>query len=291
MRLGCTLYRAETIDELEPLAEMFDGYGLSALVAPKGIESFTEDAAHAYGEKARALGFVIGEAGFWDNLLTPDLELRSDRIARLQKVMRLAEIMGSRSTNTLVGTRHPSDRSLFPHAYNFTDACKAEFREIVLRVLDGVELKTSRYGIEPWFTTFFYQPEDIRAFIDSVGDPRFGVHLDQGNMISHASFYDTTSLIEKTFALLADHAVSVHIKDLGWKGDHFGLRWDEVRIGEGTMDIVTYMKHIDRLGPDVTVYCEHFETEGEFAINFARLHRFARVAGVEVRTLDMPVSN
>lgn len=290
MRLGCTIYRAETEAELEPLAEKFDCYGLSALVAPRRLEEFTEDEAASYGEKAASLGFVIGEAGFWENLLTSDAELRQDRIRRLQKVMRLAEIMGARSTNTLVGTRDASDRPLFPHAWNFTEECKREFREIVLRVLDGVDLKTGKYGIEPWYTTFFYQPEDIRAFIDSVGHPRFGVHMDQGNMISHASFYDTTSMIRRTFDLLREHVVSVHIKDIGWQGDHFGLRWNEVFIGDGTMDLVEYVRHIDQLGPDITVYCEHFADEGEYAINFARLHQVARRAGSRFRTMDEPVA-
>lgn len=291
MRLGCTVYRAETEAELEPLAEKFDCYGLSALVAPRRLEEFTEDEAASYGERAASLGFVIGEAGFWENLLTPDTELRQNRIRRLQKIMRLAEIMGARSTNTLVGTRDPSDRPLFPHAWNFTEDCKREFRDIVLRVLDGVDLKTSKYGIEPWYTTFFYQPEDIRAFIDSVGHPRFGVHMDQGNMISHASFYDTTSMIRRTFDLLRDHVVSVHIKDIGWQGDHFGLRWNEVFIGDGTMDLVEYVRHIEQLGPDTTVYCEHFADEGEYAINFARLHQVARKAGTRFRTMDEPVAN
>lgn len=290
MRLGCTVFRAESEDELDALAEKFDCYGLSALVAPKSIEDFTEDQARSYGEKARRLGFVLGEAGFWENLLTPDMELRESRIRRLRKVMRLADAMGCRSTNTLVGTRHPSDRPLFPHSYNFTDECRREFREIVLRVLDGLDLDHGRYGIEPWYTTFFYQPEDIRAFIDAVDHPRFGVHLDQGNMISHATFYNTTDLIRRTFALLGDHAVSVHIKDIDWQGDHFGLRWNEVFIGDGTMDLVEYIRHIDRLGPDVTVYCEHFADEGEYAINFARLHQLARKADASFLPLGVPVA-
>lgn len=291
MRLGCTVFRAESEEDLDALAHKFDCYGLSALVAPKSIEDFTEEQAHSYGEKARRLGFVLGEAGFWENLLTPDKELQQSRIERLRRVMRLADVMGCNSVNTLVGTRHPSDRPLFPHAYNFTEECRREFRDIVLQLLDGQDLKHSRLGIEPWYTTFFYQPEDIRAFIDAVDHPRFGVHLDQGNMISHATFYNTTDLIRRTFALLKDHAVSVHIKDLDWQGDHFGLRWNEVFIGDGTMDLVEYIRHIDGLGPDVTVYCEHFADEGEYAINFARLHQLARKAGSSFLPLGVPVSH
>ncbi|CAH1651243.1 MAG: sugar phosphate isomerase/epimerase [Chelatococcus sp.] len=279
MRLGCTLFAPSTIEELRALCDKLDCYGLSAIIAPRQLEHFTEDEAIAYGEEARKLGIVIGEAGFWENLLTDDADLRASRMKRFRTVLRNAELMGCRSTNTLVGTKHPSDRPLFPDAYNFTEACKAEFREIVLRALDGIDLKVSKYGVEPWYTSFFYQPEDIRAFIDSVDHPRFGVHMDQGNMISHASFYDTTSMIERTFKLLADKVVSVHIKDIQWEGAHFGLRWNEVYIGEGTMDLTSYLKKIATLDADVTCYCEHFAEERDYAVNFARLHQIAKRAG------------
>jgi sugar phosphate isomerase/epimerase len=279
MRLGCTLLAPQSIPEMKGLVEKLDCYGLSAILAPKLLAEFTEDEAIEFGKAARSLGLVIGEAGYWENLLTEDADVRVSRIERLRRILRNADLMGCRSTNTLVGTKHPSDRPLFPHAYNFTKDCRDEFREVVLRVLDGLELENTKYGIEPWFTTFFYQPEDIREFIDSVDHPRFGVHLDQANMISHAYFYRTSELIEKTFGLLADKAVSVHIKDLQWEGAHFGLRWNEVYIGEGTMDLVTYLRKIDSLDPDMTCYCEHFPEERDYAVNFARLHQIAERAG------------
>jgi sugar phosphate isomerase/epimerase len=289
MRLGCVPFAPQTIGELEPFCEKADVYGLSAIPAPKTTGDMTDDEAVAFGERARSLGLVVGEAGYWENLLTDDLELRAHRIQRLRTIMRKADLMGSRSTNTLVGTKDKSDRALFPHPYLFTDDCKREFRDIVLRALDGLDLKTTRYGVEPWYTSFFYQPDDIRAFIDSVGHPRFGVHLDQGNMICHATFYKTTAMIEHTFALLADYAVSVHIKDLHWEGAHFGLRWNEVPIGEGTMDIRTYLRHLSRLDPDITCYCEHFTDERDYAVNFARLHYLARQ--VNTRFLPRDASN
>jgi sugar phosphate isomerase/epimerase len=280
MRLGCIFLAPQSLAELNAMAETLDVYGLSAIIAPKNFVDFSEDEAHAYGERARSLGLVIGETGLWENFLTDDRELRADRIKRFRKLLRNADIAGVRSANTLVGTKHPSDRPLFPHAYNFTPECRAEFREVVLRILDGMELKTTKYGIEPWYTTFFYQPEDIKEFIVSVGHPRFGLHMDQGNMISHASFYNTTAMIERTFALLKDDVVSVHIKDIQWEGAHFGLRWNEVPLGEGTMDIATYLRHIAGLDAEMTCYLEHFYEERDYALNFARLHHIARGAGV-----------
>lgn len=280
MRLGCVYLAPQTVAELDQMAETFDVYGLSAIIAPKKFGEFTEDEAHAFGARAKAMGLVIGESGLWENFLTDDADLRADRIARFRRLLRNCEIAGVRSANTLVGTKDPSDRPLFPHAYNFTRECRAEFREVVLRILDGLDLKTVKYGIEPWYTTFFYQPEDIKEFILSVGHPRFGLHMDQGNMISHASFYDTTTMIEKTFALLKDDVVSVHIKDIQWEGQHFGLRWNEVPIGEGTMDIASYLRKLSTLDADMACYLEHFYDERDYALGFARLHHIARGAQV-----------
>jgi sugar phosphate isomerase/epimerase len=281
MRLGHTRLAPQTIREMEALCEYLDVYGLSAIVAPRNLGDLTEDEASAFGERARALGMLIGEAGYWENLLTDDEDLRANRIERFRKILRNADAMGVRAGLTLVGTKDASDRALFPHAYNFTKECRAEFREIVLRVLDGLDLKRTRYAVEPWFTTFLYQPEAIREFVDSVSHPLFGVHLDQVNLISHPYFYRTTELIEKTFVLLADDVISVHIKDLRWDGAHFGLRWDEVYIGDGVMDHITYLRHLARLDPDMTCYCEHLAEERDYAVNFARLHRLAKQAGTQ----------
>ena len=72
-----------------------------------------------------------------------------------------------------------SDHSLAMHPYMKTAEAKAEFREVVLKILDGLDLKTTKYVIEPWHNTFFYKPEDIREFFDAVDHPSFGLHLDQ----------------------------------------------------------------------------------------------------------------
>ena len=277
MRLGH--YAASSVAELDALPDKLDAYGLSAIWA-WGIENRSDEECAAFRERARGLGIVPGEAAMWENLMTADAAKREARIEKTRAVLRKGDLAGVRCVVTLVGTRDPSDHVLAPHPYMFTKRAKAEFREIVLRILDGLELKTVRYGIEPWHNTFFYQPEDIREFIDSVGHPAFGLHLDQMNMVDQASFYDTTGLINRTFDLLADKVWSVHLKDIRCDFSHMFLKWDEVRIGEGVMDYDTYLKRLAALPADTPCYCEHFSSEGDYAICFARLHHLARKAGV-----------
>lgn len=280
MRLG-GYFAAQSIAELAVIGEQLDCYGLSAIGAPGGYETrMTDETCAAFGQRARELGIVIGEAGVWENLLTPDRDLQSARIAKVRAMLRKADLMGCRCVVTLVGTKDPSDHPLAPHPYLYTDACRAEFREVVLRILDGLELKTVRYAIEPWHDSFFYQPEDIRAFIDSVGHPAFGLHLDQMNMVNQRYFHDTTTLINLTFDLLADRVVSVHLKDIRCDFRHMFLKWDEVHIGDGVMDYDTYLRRLAALPVDTPCFCEHMAEERDYAMNFARLHALAAKAGV-----------
>lgn len=279
MRLG-GFYGTNSIEGLEPLCDTLDTHGLSAIGAPSMAE-WTDDQCAAFGEKARSLGIVIGETGVWTNLMIDDADARAKRIGMVRDVLPKADAMGCHCVVTLVGTRDPADHSLAMHPYMKTDEAKAEFREIVLKILDGLDLKTTRYGIEPWHNTFFYQPEDIREFIDSVDHPSFGVHLDQMNMVDQAHFFDTTTLINRTFDLLADKVASVHLKDIREDFSHMFLKWDEVYIGDGVMDYDTYLKRLAELPPDTPCYCEHMAEERDYALCFARLHHLADKAGVK----------
>jgi len=216
----------------------------------------------------------------WGDLMTDDAAKRSERIEKSRALLRKADLGGCRCVVTLVGTKDPSDHGLAPHPYMYAEAAKREFREICLRILDGLDLQVCRYGIEPWHNTFFYQPEDIRSFLDSVGHPALALHLDQMNMVSQRSFYNATELINTTFDLLAVKVASVHLKDIHCDFSHRFLEWDEVRIGEGVMDYDTFLKRLATLPADTPCFCEHFANEGDYAISFARLHHLAEKAGV-----------
>jgi sugar phosphate isomerase/epimerase len=279
MRLGGHLFQAETISELHELTEKLDCYGLSTITAPRGLADTNEDFCQEFCQEAERLNIVIGEAGFWQNLMTDDTELRNTRIETVRRLLKKGDLMGCRCVVTLVGSKDPSDAAAAPHPYMYTEACKQEFREIVLRILDGLDLKTTKYTIEPWHNSFFYRPDEIKTFLDMVDHPLFGLHLDQMNMVSHETFYDTTQLINTTFDLLADKVASVHLKDVRWNYHHMFLKWDEVTIGDGVLDYDTYLKRLDTFDADMPCFCEHIQTEELYALNFARLHYKAEKAG------------
>lgn len=283
MRLGGSIFEAHTPGDLDGLVETFDTYGLSAVTGPWGYDEMSDDEVAAFGERAAELGMMIGESHSRPNLLVRDAEERQRRIERLRTGLRKAEIMGSHSVCILVGTAGPEDHLAAPHPFNYTDQARSEFRETLLRALDGVELKKTTLLIEPWTNTFFYQPEAIREFLDSVGHPKVGIHLDLMNMVDQYHYYRTTELINKTFDLLGQYIGAVHFKDLRWDWEYMFLKFDEVPIGDGIIDYATYVGRVAELGRDVPCFVEHFPTEGEFAISFARLHRLAAQAGASFR--------
>ena len=278
------MFNASTIDDLEPLCDVLDTYGLSAISGPDGMMTMSDAELEAYGVKARELNLVIGETFYFANVIDPDPDARAEHIANIRAMLAQAETLGCKSVISLVGTTDPGGFPTQPDATNgylHSQAAADDFREIVLRILDGLDLPTVKYIIEPWNNTFFYLPETIRAFFDTIDHPMLGLHLDQMNMVSQATYYDTTSLINQTFDLLADKVVSVHLKDiLQTRGPDDFVAFKEVLIGEGSMDYATYLRRLAELPTDVPCYCEHLPTEEQYALNFARLHKIASDAGV-----------
>jgi sugar phosphate isomerase/epimerase len=279
MRLG-GYYSAERAEELEPLCRALDRHGLSAIPAPNRLAEMPDEECVAFGDAARGLGLVIGETGMWDNLMTLDPDRRRERIDRVRVLLRKADLMGCRCVVTLVGSGHPSDAPLAPDATMLSAVGARAFRDVVLRILDGLDLGCTRYGIEPWTNTFFYEPEDIAEFLSSVDHPSLGLHLDLVNMVSRGTYFDTTGLAQRTFALLPDRIVGAHLKDLRWDHAHMVLKWDEVLVGDGVMDYAAYLGGLAELDPDLACFCEHLPTEADYAESFARVHAAAASAGL-----------
>jgi sugar phosphate isomerase/epimerase len=279
MRLGGMLFRPNDADELDEMVETFDVYGLSAVSAPAGFVDMTDDEAAAFGERARKLGVEVGEAFARPNLMVRDESLRAQRLENLRAGLRKAEIMGCHAVVVLVGTVSDEDHLAAPHPYMYSDECQQEFREILLRAVDDLDLQTTKLIVEPWTTSFFYQPAAIREFLDRVDHPGIGVHLDQMNMVDQQHYYRTTELINETFDLLAPYIVGVHFKDVRWDWRHMLLKFDEVPVGDGVLDYRTYLRRVAELDVDTACFCEHYQTEGEYAISFARLHKIAAEIG------------
>lgn len=282
MRLGGlnAAFAASTVEELDALCPALDRVGLSGIPAPSRLAEMSDDECVAFGEAARSLGLVVGEAGMWENLMTRDTVRLDARIERVRTLLRKADLMGCRCVVTLVGSSDASDDPLVPDPVMFSDEGAKRFREVVLRILDGLSLERTRYGIEPWRTSFFFEPEGIAAFLEGVDHPAFGLHLDLVNMVGRRTYFDTADLAARTFALLSDRIVGAHLKDLRWDPSHMIVKWDEVLVGDGVLDHAAVLAGLAQLDEDLACFCEHLGTTTEYEMAFARLHDIAAAAGV-----------
>ncbi|HET7121137.1 MAG TPA: TIM barrel protein [Solirubrobacterales bacterium] len=267
----------EKASELAPFCEKLDRYGLSAIGAPARIAEMDVEECREFGEQAKSLDVAVGEAIMAENLLTPDVELRDKRIELARTTLQKADAMGCKCVVILVGTQDPSDMGLSPWPGMDSDEARATYRDILLRILDGLELRSVRLATEPWCNTFYYQPEAIRDFIDSVGDERYGFHLDLMNMVTRDTYYKSTELVQRVFDCLDEFIVpSVHLKDIRWDDQFMFFKLDEVVIGDGVIDYDAYLTRIASRLPDETLcFCEHFLSEDLFARSFEQLHSIA----------------
>jgi len=274
MRLG-GYFVANSVEELQSITDKLDCYGLSTVQAPWDLAEMSDEECREFGAAANSLDIVVGEAGYWENLMVTDSELQNRRIRDIRTLLQKADLMGCKTVVSLAGSRHSSGGMLAPDPKNFTSRFREDFRDVVLRILDGLDLQNTTYGIEPFHNSFFYQPEPIREFIDAVDHPSFGLHLDQMNMVSQETYFQTTALIEKTFDLLLDDITAVHLKDIRIDYEHLFLKYDEVDIGDGVLDFQTLMKRLSELPEDTPGFCEHMSSEKDYVLNFARLHYLA----------------
>ena len=147
--------RPDSIEDFDHIVPQLDRYGLSAIGAPSALWNRSRDECAAFGERARKLGIMVGEANFNDNLLVADRELADQRIKDIRRGLLNADAMQCRTLHILPGTKDPAGGMLTPHPDMFTDAYKAELREVVLRVMDGLDLQHIRFLIEPFNHSFF----------------------------------------------------------------------------------------------------------------------------------------
>jgi sugar phosphate isomerase/epimerase len=247
-------------------------------------ETWTRGYCEEYGTKAKEMGIVIGEVGFWENLIPEDDEVKQKRFNRLCEVIKLADTMKARCVVALIGTKDKSDSMFAPHPYLFTQECKNEMREYVLRLLDKSNPQYTKFAFESWNNSFFYQFEEIAKFFDRVNHPQFGIHLDMMNYFSPFNYFESTSVISAVIDHFGDDIISCHMKDILWDHKSFFLYLKEVMIGDGVMDYDTYLKKLSELGRDVTCFCEHLPSEEKYLENIARLHQLAEKNGLSFNT-------
>ena len=194
MRLGLNWVPVRNQQELTAALPLIDELGLGAIAAPAQMAEWTLDQCAAYGEMVRSHGLVIGEVGYWRNLLVDDEDLRARRIDKVRALLVRADAMQTGCVVTLVGSF--GDQFVSPHADNWSDRARERAAENCLRILDGLALTHTSYALEPWCNGFFHEPQAVADFLNAVDHPRLKLHLDVMNMHSVQTYFQSTEVID-----------------------------------------------------------------------------------------------
>ena len=257
MRLGCNWRQFDSVDDIDEAAEYLSTYNVGTIGAPDDLADWSVSAARSFGTAVRDRGLTIGEAGYWENLMTSNERIRQQRIAEVRDLLQKADEMRVDCVVTLVGSMGDGAAGK-PHPDNYGDVANERARKTVQQILDGIHLNHTTFALEPWFNSFFHRAPNVRQFLDSIDDDRLGVHMDAMNMLCVGTVYRSTEAIDEMFALLGDDVAAVHAKDIRMEADEPVVALRECPPGKGAMNYDHYLTALDRLDDDIPVFTEHW---------------------------------
>ena len=275
MRLGAPLMQPATDPAAWVAAVQAKGY--RAAYCPVKPDADVAVIA-AYRAAAQAADIVIAEVGAWSNPLSPDPATRTAALDKCKASLLLAERIGARCCVNIAGSRgekwdgpHPAD--LTPETF---DLIVTTTREII----DAVQPRQTVYALEtmPWM-----YPDSLESYqrlIKAIDRPGFGVHFDPVNLVnSPQRYFQNAALIRACVTALGPQIRSVHVKDIQL-ADRLTVHLDEVRPGQGALDLRTLLRELHQLDPALPIMLEHLPNEAEYDLAAAHVRAIAKAEGI-----------
>ncbi|HWT27317.1 MAG TPA: TIM barrel protein [Mobilitalea sp.] len=244
-------------------------YRYSAVTTPVGHDASSE-VKQAYAECAKKNNVVIGEVGIWRNLMSPDADEAKQNKEYGKARLALAEELGANCCVNIAGSRGEIWDGFY--AENYDDYVYDMIVDTTREIIDSVNPKRTFFTLEsmPWMLPD--SPDSYLKLIKDIDRKGFAVHLDFTNMINCPQrFLKRDALIEECFSKLGPYIKSIHVKDVIME-KAYPCVIREVMPGKGVIDYRKIVRHIEKLGPETTVFVEHLDTHEEYieAVGFVR---------------------
>jgi sugar phosphate isomerase/epimerase len=231
------------------------------------------------GDVMRAGGVEVVQCNpQYEMLVHPDDETRRLGIRQLRAAARCARLLGAHNTYVRPGSLDPAGPWL-PHSENThprtIERLVASLREVVKAAEDeGVP-----YAIEGAQCSPLDTPDRVREVIEAVGSPMLRFNADPVNFVgSLAQAYDNARVTEHLFDVLGDRIACAHVKDIAVVGQ-LTVRLEEVPLGEGVFDQVTFARRFQAAAPDRFFMLEHLGDD-QYPAAKANLDRLLAAAGI-----------
>jgi sugar phosphate isomerase/epimerase len=191
----------------------------------------------------------------------------------------LAEEIGARCCVDIAGSFN-TEIWYGPHPRNLSEEFFDLAVENARKIIDAVKPKRTRFCYEMMGWALPDSVECYLKMLKAVGRDAFAVHLDPCNLVNSPDrFHRNTDLLNDCFDRLGPWVVSCHAKDVKW---HVGMQihFEEVTLGQGSLDYKTYLKRLAALPGDVPLMIEHMKGADEYEKSRQHLFQVGRDIGV-----------
>ena len=277
IRLGAPVF--EKPGDPEELALAHRKLGYRAAYCPK-VSLEDTDRIRAIAEAFEKHDVVIAEVGRWCNLMDADSAKRAENLQKVTDGLALAEEIGARCCVDIAGSFN--EKTWYgPHPQNLS----TEFFDIAVenarKIIDAVKPKRAKFGYEMMGWALPDSVESTLRMIEAVDRDAFAVHLDPCNLINSPDrFYRNTELLNDCFDKLGPWIVGCHAKDVRWNVG-MQVHFEEVPLGQGSLDYETYLKRLATLPGDVPLMIEHMKGAEEYDKSREHLFGVGESIGVE----------
>lgn len=280
MRLGGYVFVKGNDPEEYALAHVKKGFG--AALCPDWISLERPAELRAFMDAMKKHDIRIAEVGAWCNPLHPDKDEAEAKIRYIIGRLRLAEELGAATCVNILGTKQ-AETWYGPHGDGYSESFFEEAVEVYQRIIDAVNPKRTKLSFEMMPYYFLDSPEAYLRFLAAVNREAAAVHLDICNTMNHPKrFFENGAFIRKTFEMLRDKIVTLHLKDIAMETDSLTVAFREVLLGTGGIAYDVLMDEIAKLPADTPVMLEHLDGEAQYDAASAAAVRFMEGAGMHL---------
>ena len=260
VRLGTGMGRRKD-ENLEEMVKRIKESGYTGVVTgPDPWHSMKDAELTELKNALKKYDVVVYEVGGYRNLLHVDESERQKNLAHIARCIEAAEKIGCPMVGTISGSRCPKTKrqdNFNVHPDNWTQKTWYILVKGIKQILKDTAGMKAAIGMEAQVTTNIDGPRAHKRLIDDVADSRCVVNLDPTNMISLATYYHTTELINECFDLLGEHILGCHAKDTYILPEQQTVHVQEVCPGRGVLDYETFLVRMSRMKWPRTLLPEH----------------------------------
>lgn len=243
-------------------------------------ESSWETTSASFSRSLRNAGVELLEYCMSFYIQPPEREGCEPFANSIVKALSISESIGCLNLIACVGGHD----NLCAHPRNRTQESWELNKQTCSLVAEGAARRNirARLLIEPVYTSVIWSPELLARFIDEVDSPNVQGHMDAANFLDFDTIYDHSDLIRSAFGLLGNRIHSSHVKDASTLFCSYFPGLEERMVGDGVLDIRTYMDCISKMPPEFPAMIEHLSHMSDIRRSYLRVKAIADEMGISV---------